>query len=104
MQERIKALREKIDQASLELTRQSGYVEGILETLISVIMDSNPEISIASDRLIKTFHSIEGIISLGFKDPLVELLSICSDLDQDNKFLQKENSDLSAKLSKKEKK
>ncbi len=63
----VDELKIQVEQAGLELTRQAGYIEGTLETLISIVVDANPEISITSDRLVKTFHSIEGIANQGLK-------------------------------------
>lgn len=90
-EEKINSLREKVEQAYIEMTRQSGYVEGTLETIISMVVEINPEISMTSDRLIKTFHAIEGITLTGFKEPFMELLKECQDLIEENAFLQKEN-------------
>ena len=66
--------------AMTEFTRQSGYVEGTLDTIISMMMDDSPEISLTSDRLIKTFHSMEGICQQGLNLEFQSLLDFCRSL------------------------
>lgn len=66
--------------AMTEFTRQSGYVEGTLDTVISMMMDASPEISLTSDRLIKTFHSMEGICQQGLSSEFQSLLDFCRSL------------------------
>lgn len=66
--------------AMAEFTRQSGYVEGTLDTVISMMMDVSPEVSLTSDRLIKTFHSIEGICQQGLSTEFQSLLDFCRSL------------------------
>lgn len=82
-QERIAEIEENFKSAMSEFTRQSGYVEGTLDAMISTTMDMNPEISMISDRLIKTFHAIEGICSRGLSKEFKSMLELCKQLNEE---------------------
>ena len=63
-----------------EFIRQAGYIEGTLDTLISITMELNPEVSITADRLVKTFRGIEGVCTQGIKVEFQKLLDLCREL------------------------
>ena len=66
----------KFENAMSEFIKQSGYIEGTLDTMISIMMDTCPEIAMTSDKLIKAFHSVEGICKQGFSVAFKELLDL----------------------------
>lgn len=90
IQEKLNRMESNFDSAMAEFIRQSGYVEGTLDAMISTTMDVNPEISIISDRLVKTFHAIEGICKSGLASEFKSLLYVCKELYKENQKLKKE--------------
>lgn len=62
--------------AKSEFTKQCGYIEGALDTLIAMIMDTAPEVSIAADKLVKAFHNIEGICSQGIFGSFIKMQNL----------------------------
>lgn len=60
-----------------EFIRQAGYIEGTLDTLISITMELNPEVSMTADRLVKTFRGVEGVCTQGLKLEFQRLLDLC---------------------------
>lgn len=83
IKEQIARIEGNFMNAMAEFTRQSGYVEGTLDAMISTTMDMNPEISMISDRLIKTFHAIEGICSRGLSKEFKSMLDLCKQLNME---------------------
>ena len=71
---------ENFNSAIYEFTKQSGYIEGTLDTVISMVVEFNPEIATTSDRLVKTFHNVEGICKAGMKGAFDRLYAICMEL------------------------
>lgn len=63
--------------ALAEFIRQAGYIEGTLDTLISITMELNPEVSMTADRLVKTFRGVEGVCTQGLKLEFNRLLDLC---------------------------
>jgi hypothetical protein len=79
---------QKFTEADHLLTKKFGYIEGSADTLISMLMDSNPEVSGAADKMIKSVYSLEGIhggIRSLFQDLLVEAHDIVALCDEAQK-------------------
>lgn len=88
LKENLDTIEANFKAAMQEFIRQSGYVEGSLDTIISTTMDVSPEISIVSDKLIKTFHNIEGICKQGLSSEFESLLTLCRELALENQKLK----------------
>jgi hypothetical protein len=82
----------KFNIALSEFSKQSGYIEGTLDTVIATNVDANPEISMIADRLVKTFHSIEGVCKQGISLEFKNLLDLCKELAEENSKLIEEKS------------
>lgn len=82
--QRIDKELEDFNSAIFEFTKQSGYIEGTLDTVISMMVELNPEIAMTSDRLVKTFHNVEGICKAGMKGAFDRLHAICVELIEKN--------------------
>jgi hypothetical protein len=77
IQEELRNTEANFANALNEFVRQSGYIEGTLDTIIAINVDMNPEVAMSADRLIKTFHSVEGVCTQGLKLEFQKLLSLC---------------------------
>lgn len=83
--EKLEQIESKFNAAMNEFTRQSGYVEGTLDTIIAMMMDAAPEVAMTSDKLIKTFHAIEGICKQGLLLEFQAMSKLCKDLLENQK-------------------
>lgn len=80
LKEKLKDIEARFDCAMSEFTKQSGYVEGTLDTIVAMMMDSCPEVAMTSDKLMRTFHGIEGICSSGLSKPFKDLIALYEDI------------------------
>lgn len=92
MKETVDKIHANFEKAIGEFTRQSGYVEGTLDAIIAIMMDTSPEMSIVSDRLIKTFHSIEGVCQSGIQVEFDKLLKVTRQLLEERESASKKQS------------
>lgn len=97
MIKQVHEIKGNYEKALSEFTRLSGTIEGTLDTLIAMIMDTSPEISMPLDRLIKIFHNLEGLCSQGLKAEMDSLITLAEELIAENKNLKQEISKLKAK-------
>ena len=88
MKEKIKELKLDFDKARSEFIRLSGSIEGTLDTLISMVMDTSPEIAISLDRLVKTFHNLEGICSQGIISKLDLIVESAESIAEENEKMK----------------
>lgn len=86
----IQEIEDKFENACREMTRQSGYIEGSLETLTSLLINSDPDLAMSADRLIKAFHSIEGICTSGYEKAFEDLKSCMFIVMAENEKLSRE--------------
>lgn len=81
--ESLMSLKSKHEHAVHELATQSGYIEGTLDTLITMMMEESQEVSMCADKLIKAFHSVDGICSKGLKENFEALVQAYQELIED---------------------